>query len=80
MICGAVSIVTLQPIVATLAVVFGFVGLNEIKKSGGQVEGRGFAIAGVVTGFASIGIWLALIAMYIIYIVALFSAFQPVPG
>lgn len=80
MICGAVSIVTLQWVVALLAVVFGFVGLSEVKKSAGQVEGRGFAIAGVVMGFVTIAIGLAIVVLYILYLVVLFSALGGYPG
>lgn len=80
MICGAVSIVTLQWVVALLAVVFGFVGLSEVKKSAGQVEGRGFAIAGVVMGFVSIAISLVIVVLYILYLVVLFSALGGYPG
>jgi len=79
MICGAVSIVSFQSILAVLAIVFGFIGLNEVKKSQGTVEGRGFAIAGIVTGFISIGLTLAFIALYILYFVFLFSALSTFP-
>lgn len=79
MICGAVSIVTFQSVLAVLAVVFGFIGLNEIKKSQGTVEGRGFAIAGIVTGFISIGLAILFIALYILYFVFIFSALSTYP-
>jgi uncharacterized protein DUF4190 len=79
MICGAVSIATLQSVLAILAVIFGFIGLNEIKKSQGTVEGRGFAIAGIVTGFISIGLTILLIALYILYFVFLLSALSTLP-
>ena len=79
MICGAVSIATFQSVLAILAVIFGFIGLNEVKKSQGTVEGRGFAIAGIVTGFISIGLTLAFIALYILYFVFLFSALSTFP-
>ncbi len=74
MICGAISIATFQSVLAILAVIFGFIGLNEVKKSQGTVEGRGFAIAGIVTGFISIGLTILFIALYILYFVFLFSA------
>src|SRR5690242_9003679 len=35
MICGAISIVSFQSVLAVLAIVFGFIGLNEVKKSQG---------------------------------------------
>lgn len=80
MICGIVSIASFQPIIAGLAIVFSFIGLNEVKKSAGQVEGRGMGIAGVVTGFIAIGIFLLFIALYILYIVVLISTFSTMPG
>jgi len=80
MICGAVSIATFQSVLAILAVIFGFIGLNEVKKSQGTVEGRGFAIAGIVTGFISIGLTVLFIALYSLYFVFLFSALNTLPG
>ena len=80
MICGAVSIATFQSVLGILAIIFGFIGLNEVKKSQGQVEGRGFAIAGIVTGFISIGITILFIALYILYFVFLFSMLNTMPG
>lgn len=79
MICGAVSIVTFQSVLAILAVIFGFIGLNEVKKSQGTVEGRGFAIAGIVTGFISIGLTILVIALYILYFVFLISTLNTLP-
>ncbi|MGE5333943.1 MAG: DUF4190 domain-containing protein [Nitrososphaerota archaeon] len=80
MICGLVSVVTFQPIVAALAIVFGFIGLSEIKKSPGQFEGRGMGIAGVVLGFVGVGIFLLFILFYILYFVFLFSMLNTMPG
>ena len=45
---------------AVLAIIFGFVALSQIKKSG--AKGRGMAIAGVVLGF----VWSALFIIIII--------------
>jgi Domain of unknown function (DUF4190) len=80
MICGAVSIATFQIVVAILAIIFGFIGLNEVKKSQGMVEGRGMAIAGIVTGFISIGIAILFIALYIVYIIILISTVSTIPA
>jgi hypothetical protein len=79
MICGAVSIASFQSILAILAIVFGFIGLNEVKKSRGMVEGRAMAIAGIVTGFISLGITLVVIALYILYLVVILSTFSTMP-
>jgi hypothetical protein len=41
---------------SVLALVFGFVGKNQIDRSGGQESGRGMAIAGTVLGWIGVGI------------------------
>lgn len=47
----------LLPIVASLVgVIFGHMALHEIGQSGGRVEGRGWAIAGLVIGYANLAI------------------------
>lgn len=38
-----------------LALVFGYVGLSQIRRSGGYQGGRGLAIAGIVLGWVGIG-------------------------
>jgi hypothetical protein len=38
-----------------LAIIFGFVALNQIKTSQGAQTGRGMAIAGLVLGFIGLG-------------------------
>jgi len=53
---------------AILAIIFGFVALSQIKKSG--AKGRGMAIAGVVLGF----VWSAL---FVILIIAAVIASSP---
>jgi uncharacterized membrane protein len=50
-----------------LGIIFGFVALNQIKRTGEQ--GRGFAIAGIWIGAAS----LALTVVWIIFFVAVFA-------
>ncbi len=42
-----------------LALVFGYVALSKIKRSGGALTGRGMALAGVILGWA----WLALLGV-----------------
>jgi len=53
---------------AILAIIFGFVALSQIKKSG--AKGRGMAIAGVVLGF----VWSALFVILIIAAVIVSSS------
>ncbi len=40
---------------STLALIFGYVGKNQIDESGGAQGGRGLAIAGIVLGWVGIG-------------------------
>ena len=56
-----------------LSLVFGYIALSQIKKSGGTLGGRGLALAGVTLGWA----WLALIAIGIT--LAVVSDPKPVP-
>ncbi len=51
-----------------LGVIFGFVSLNQLKKSG--ESGKGLAIAGIILGFAQIVFGI----IYMILIVWVFSA------
>ena len=40
---------------SVLALIFGYVGKNQIDRSGGQESGRGMAIAGIVLGWIGVG-------------------------
>ena len=42
-----------------LAVVFGHVGLSQIKKSGGTQTGQGLAIAGLILGYLGLAVLLS---------------------
>jgi hypothetical protein len=53
--------------ISALAVIFGFIGRSQIRRSRGSEKGTGMATAGIVLGF----IWIAL--MIVIYI-AIFAA------
>ncbi|HEX3027438.1 MAG TPA: DUF4190 domain-containing protein [Clostridia bacterium] len=44
-----------------LAVIFGFISNNRIKKSGGALKGKGMAIAGLVLGFVGVGIFIKML-------------------
>ena len=49
-----------------LALIFGYIGKNQIDRSGGQQSGRGMAIAGIVLGWIGI----AMLVLIIIFAVA----------
>src|ERR1043165_2279127 len=52
LVCGVLFFV---PLAFIGAIVFGHLGLSEIKKSAGRLKGEGIAIAGLVLGY----LWIA---------------------
>jgi len=53
-----------------LALVFGYIAKSQIAASGGQQQGRGMAIAGIVLGW----VWLAIFVLYVVFIVIVRAA------
>jgi hypothetical protein len=49
-----------------LALVFGYIGKNQIDRSGGAEGGRGLAIAGIVLGWVGAGTLALIIVLAII--------------
>jgi len=70
------GIVFFIPFAPILAIIFGFVGLSQIRKSG--QEGRGMAIAGIVLGFVWIIITILIILFVLIFLSTLFASIMPV--
>lgn len=68
LVLGIVGVVTFGFIVipSVLAVIFGHLGLSNIKKSGGELGGRGMAIAGLVLGYIGVAWLLFLFASVLI--------------
>lgn len=52
LILSIASYLGLPLVGAILGVIFGHMALNEIKRSEGQIQGRGLAIGGLVLGYA----------------------------
>jgi heme/copper-type cytochrome/quinol oxidase subunit 2 len=46
-----------------LALVFGYIALSQIRRSGGRQGGRGLALAGVTLGWVWLGIVIILVAV-----------------
>jgi Domain of unknown function (DUF4190) len=67
--------VSFQPIVGILAVIFGFIGIREVKNSASQVTGRDMAIGGVVMGFISVALMVLFIGLYILFLLAITPGF-----
>src|SRR5207247_2234467 len=55
------------PVSAVLAVIFGNVALDRIARSGGQLGGRGMAIAGIVLGWIGIAVAGAVATTWLVY-------------
>lgn len=56
------GILGLCSLASIMAVVFGHVAINQIKRSNGSQTGRGMAIAGLILGY----IWLALVLLFVV--------------
>jgi hypothetical protein len=54
----------LEFVPAVLAAIFGHVALSQIKRSQGQMDGRGMAIAGLVCGYAALAIGVAITLLW----------------
>jgi uncharacterized membrane protein len=65
LVLGILFFVPLAPI---LAIIFGFIALNQIKRTGEQ--GRGMAIAGIILGF----FWIALLIIILAFLAAVFAS------
>jgi hypothetical protein len=68
MVLGIVSIPLvcccyIGAIPAILAVIFGFIARNQIRESSYPQKGNGMALAGIITGFCSIGLILILLTV-----------------
>lgn len=59
LVCGLLFFI---PLAFIAAIVFGHLGLSEIKQSAGRLKGEGMAIAGLILGY----LWIAGIPMFLI--------------
>jgi hypothetical protein len=66
LILGALGWVVLPVIGSVLAVVFGHLALREIDGSGGQLGGRGMAQAGLVLGYAALGLGALSVVLFVV--------------
>ncbi len=56
LISGVMAWLGLFGLGGILAIIFGHIAKNEIKKSGGQISGDGMATAGLVLGYLNIAV------------------------
>jgi len=57
--------VVLFGVTAVLGVIFGFVARSQIRRSGGLQSGDGLALAGIIVGFAVIGLFVIVLILAI---------------
>jgi hypothetical protein len=72
MILGIVGVVACQ-LVGIVAVILGNQAKNEIDASGGQLDGRGQALAGIVMGWIAIGILVVEVLFVVVILIAAFA-------
>lgn len=53
-------------LLGVLAIVFGYMGRNKIKESGGMLEGDSMCTAGIILGFIQIGITVFVVLIWVI--------------
>ncbi|KRG63883.1 membrane protein [Stenotrophomonas humi] len=59
---------TLLPFLGSIcAIIFGHMGRGEIRRSDGQMEGDGLAIAGLILGWLSVAMWVIGILLFIVF-------------
>jgi hypothetical protein len=59
LVCSCAGFLFFVP--AVLGVIFGFIARSQIRQSGGTQGGDGLALAGIIVGFAWIGLFVILI-------------------
>lgn len=67
LIAGILGLTLCTGLASPLALIFGYIGKNQIDESGGSQEGRGLAVAGIITGWIGV----ALVILVIVAIIAL---------
>ena len=74
LICGVMAWLGLFGLGGILAVIFGHLAKNEIKKSSGQISGDGMATAGLVLGYANIAVSVLGFCLFIFIMMGLIAA------
>lgn len=73
LICGILAWIGVFGLGGILAVVFGHIAKNEIRKSNGAIGGGGMATVGLVLGYANIAITLLGICLFILMFAGVIS-------
>ncbi|WDS36177.1 DUF4190 domain-containing protein [Pseudoxanthomonas sp.] len=67
LVFGILGWTFLPAIGAIAAVITGHMARAEIRRSGGQIEGDGMAVAGLILGWLAIGLAIASVAAFLLF-------------
>ncbi len=56
LVCSAVGLIFIG-VPSVVGIIFGFVGRSQVRRSAGAQRGSGFALAGIIVGFAFVILW-----------------------
>jgi hypothetical protein len=73
-VLGLVGIFVFPLVGSILALIFGYIGRNEIDRSAGTQTGRGLAIAGIVLGWVGVALAVVLFVVAVLFLLAISPA------
>ncbi|NUT42798.1 MAG: DUF4190 domain-containing protein [Thermoactinospora sp.] len=73
LVCGLVGLV-LCGVSSVVGIILGHMALNQVKRSG--EEGKGMAVAGLVTSYIVVGLWLIFAVIYFVVLGAALSSYS----
>lgn len=76
LILSIASYLGLAVVGGILGAIFGHIALNEINKSGGRIQGRGMAMAGLILGYINIGLSICAIVGFFVFVYGALNAAQ----
>ncbi|MEI7768273.1 MAG: DUF4190 domain-containing protein [Phycisphaerae bacterium] len=74
MLCGILSLIGCNPIAGTVAIVCGHMGRKQIRQRPERFTGDGMALAGMILGYISAGLFVAFFVFYIVMIIFVVAA------
>jgi len=63
LVCAVLSFTFLPFVPAVAALIMGFMSLGRIRKSGGMLQGRGLALAGIIVGGLNLALFLIVVLL-----------------
>lgn len=70
LVCGILGIVQILPLLGPIiAVITGHLARREIDRSGGQLGGRGMALAGLIIGYITLALYVIVFVLLLLFFV-----------